>query len=68
MVEVVISNGGVLDKFAGDAVMAVFGGSREAADHARRALACAAAMQRRQVILNADADRLDLPSFEIGIG
>lgn len=68
MVEVVISNGGVLDKFAGDAVMAVFGAPREAADHARRALACAAAMQRRQVILNADADRLDLPSFEIGIG
>ena len=55
MVEVVISNGGVLDKFAGDAVMAVFGAPREAADHARRALACAAAMQRRQVILNADA-------------
>jgi class 3 adenylate cyclase len=25
-------------------------------------------MQRRQVILNADADRVGLPSFEIGIG
>jgi class 3 adenylate cyclase len=68
MVEVVTSNGGVLDKFAGDALMAVFGAPRPAADHARRALACAAAMQRRQVMLNVEAKRKGLPSFEIGIG
>jgi class 3 adenylate cyclase len=68
MVEVVTSNGGVLDKFAGDALMAVFGAPRPVADHARRALACAAAMQRRQVMLNVEAKREGLPSFEIGIG
>jgi class 3 adenylate cyclase len=68
MVEVVTSHGGVLDKFAGDAVMAVFGAPRPAQDHAQRALACAAAMQRRQVALNAEAEHAGLPTFQIGIG
>jgi class 3 adenylate cyclase len=68
MVEVVTAHGGVLDKFAGDAVMAVFGAPRPAADHARRALACAAAMQRRQLTLNAEAEQAGLPAFQIGIG
>ena len=68
MVEVVTSHGGVLDKFAGDAVMAVFGAPRPAADHAHRALGCAAAMQRRQVALNDAAEHAGLPAFQIGIG
>jgi len=68
MVEVVTSHGGVLDKFAGDAVMAVFGAPRPAADHARRALGCAAAMQRRQLALNDAAGHAGLPAFQIGIG
>jgi class 3 adenylate cyclase/MFS family permease len=68
MVEVVTSHGGVLDKFAGDAVMAVFGAPRPAQDHARRALACAAAMQRRQMSLNEEAAHGGLPRFQIGIG
>jgi class 3 adenylate cyclase len=68
MVEVVTSHGGVLDKFAGDAVMAVFGAPRPAADHARRALECAAAMQHRQHALNEEAAHAGLPTFQIGIG
>jgi class 3 adenylate cyclase len=68
MVEVVTAHGGVLDKFAGDAVMAVFGAPRPAADHARRALDCAAAMQRRQLALNDTAEHAGLPSFQIGTG
>ena len=68
MVEVVTSNGGVLDKFAGDAVMAIFGAPRSAGDHPRRALACAAAMQRQQATLNTDAGLQGLPAFQIGIG
>jgi class 3 adenylate cyclase len=67
MVEVVTSHGGVLDKFAGDAVMAVFGAPRPTEDHAQRALGCAAAMQHRQAALNDEA-AAGLPPFQIGIG
>jgi class 3 adenylate cyclase len=68
MVQVVTSHGGVLDKFAGDAVMAVFGAPRPAEDHARRALECAAAMQHRQLALNDEAEHAGLPTSQIGIG
>jgi class 3 adenylate cyclase len=68
MVEVVTSHRGVVDKFNGDAVMAVFGAPRPASDHAEQALSCAVAMQRRQRALNQDAQRAGLPTSEIGIG
>ena len=68
MAEVVSSHGGLVDKFAGDAVMAVFGAPRPVKDHARQALVCAAAMQRRQLDLNQNAEHTNLPTSEIGIG
>src|SRR5215204_2105255 len=68
MADVVSSHGGVVDKFAGDAVMAVFGAPRPSDDHARRAMVCAVAMQRRQLTLNQAAKHANMPTSQIGIG
>jgi class 3 adenylate cyclase len=68
MAEVVQRHGGMLDKFAGDAVMAVFGVPTAIAGHAARAIGCAVAMQQRQAELNRDAPALGLPCMHIGIG
>jgi class 3 adenylate cyclase/FixJ family two-component response regulator len=65
MAEVVLAHGGTIDKFAGDAVMAVFGAPDPQPDHAQRALQCAVAMQARQAELNAIADG---EPIHVGIG
>jgi class 3 adenylate cyclase/DNA-binding NarL/FixJ family response regulator len=69
MAEVVAGHGGTIDKFQGDAVMAIFGAPNPQEDHAPRALRCAIAMQRRQGELNAEGwDVRDLPELGVGIG
>jgi class 3 adenylate cyclase/DNA-binding NarL/FixJ family response regulator len=67
MAEVVVAYGGTIDKFAGDAVMALFGAPDPLPDHAERALQCALAMQARQAELNAERED-SRPPIEIGIG
>jgi adenylate cyclase len=69
MAEVISEHGGTIDKFQGDAVMAVFGAPEPVADHAERALRCALAMQDRQRQLNAmgwGTDAVD--GLHVGIG
>jgi adenylate cyclase len=69
MAEIVVDHGGMIDKFQGDAVMAVFGAPDPFEDHARRALDCAVAMQRRQAELNAQGWGSEtVPTLDIGIG
>jgi class 3 adenylate cyclase/DNA-binding NarL/FixJ family response regulator len=69
MAEVVAAHGGTIDKFQGDAVMAIFGAPEPLEDHAARALRCAIAMQRRQAELNAEGwSVVDLPEMGVGIG
>jgi class 3 adenylate cyclase len=69
MAEVVVDHGGTIDKFQGDAVMAIFGAPDPLPDHAERALRCAIAMQRRQSELNAQGWGTDaVPELGVGIG
>ena len=69
MAEVVTEHGGTIDKFQGDAVMAVFGAPEPLPDHAERALRCAIAMQRRQNELNAQGWGTDaVETLAIGVG
>ena len=46
MVEVVFRNGGTVDKFVGDMVMALFGAPVDDVDHAEHAVAAAVEMVR----------------------
>src|SRR5262245_64095160 len=51
MTDEIERTGGTVEKFAGDAVMAVFGAPVALEDHAERALHAALAMQRRLAAL-----------------
>ncbi|MEA5415293.1 adenylate/guanylate cyclase domain-containing protein, partial [Synechococcus sp. BA-132 BA5] len=70
MVEVVMAHGGTVDKFIGDAVMAVFGSpvSRGVAEEASQAVRCALAMRVALAGLNDDWSRRGIASLDNGIG
>ncbi len=68
MVEIVFEHGGTLDKFIGDALMALWGAPLARADDADRAMRAALAMQRRLEQLNRDAAVDRRPTLGIGIG
>ncbi|MGD1851483.1 MAG: GAF domain-containing protein [Cyanophyceae cyanobacterium] len=69
MVEAVFEYGGTLDKFIGDALMAVFGAPLPLDDdHAWMAVACALEMRSRLNKLNRHRQLLNQPPIQIGIG
>jgi class 3 adenylate cyclase/DNA-binding NarL/FixJ family response regulator len=69
MAEVIAAHGGTIDKFQGDAVMAVFGAPVPIDDHAAQAVRCAIAMQAREAELNAAGWGLEgVGSLDVGIG
>ncbi len=69
MAEVVAGHGGMIDKFQGDAVMAIFGAPEPQPDHAVLALRCAISMQERQSELNEQGWGVEgLPTLGVGIG
>ncbi|HTL04617.1 MAG TPA: adenylate/guanylate cyclase domain-containing protein, partial [Gemmatimonadales bacterium] len=68
MVELVFAHGGTLDKFIGDALLAVWGAPLPAADAADHAVAAARAMQEEVAALNTRWQPLGKPPLGVGIG
>lgn len=68
MVEVVFRNGGTVDKFVGDMVMALFGAPVADARHADHAVAAAREMTRELDALNEKWQAEGRPALDIGIG
>jgi adenylate cyclase len=68
MVDVIFDNGGILDKYIGDAIMALFGAPFQSPDDADHALAVANQMMVRLGGLNARLRESGKLELDIGIG
>ena len=68
MVEIVFRHGGTLDKFIGDAIMALWGAPLASEDDADKAMRAAIDMQRALIPLNEHWKATGKPEIAIGIG
>lgn len=68
MVEAVFEQNGMLDKFLGDGLMAVFGVFGDATDHPRRAVLAALRMKALLAKINGERSVAGKPPIAIGIG
>ncbi|MBS2020798.1 MAG: GAF domain-containing protein [Deltaproteobacteria bacterium] len=68
MVDIVFEHGGILDKFIGDAIMALFGAPVRRSDDATRAVQAAVKMQQKIVEFNADRVAQGKAPLKAGIG
>ncbi len=68
MSDVVMEHGGTVDKFIGDAIMAILGAPHDDPDHAAAAVRCALGMIERLEKVQSDWEKRGLPRLEIGVG
>ena len=68
MSEIIVKHGGTIDKYIGDAIMALFGAPLDMPDHSRQA--CRTALEMVQSLKALDQEWLELgrPTLRIGIG
>ena len=67
LTETIFKYEGTVDKYIGDAVLAVFGSPEADTDQYSHALRCAIEMQERVREVNADRQKKKLPSCDVGI-
>ena len=68
MSEIVVRHGGTLDKYIGDAIMALYGAPLDQPDHSRRACRTALEMVRTLKDLDREWVERGRPALKIGIG
>ena len=68
MTDLIFDNGGTLDKYLGDGIMALFGAPWPKPDDAQRAVRTAGAMQRALVALNRQWQARGQEPFQMGVG
>jgi adenylate cyclase len=68
MVDCVFAFDGIVDKFIGDAVMALFGAPVKGPDDAERGVRCAMLMQQKTREFNVEREAQGKPAIGVGIG
>ena len=68
MIDVIIENNGIIDKFMGDGILAVFGVPVSSKDHAESGIKAALAMNERLRAQNLERGKTGLFPIRIGIG
>ena len=68
MTDIIINNGGTIDKFMGDCIMAFWNAPLDDGQHAEHAVKAALEMQEELEMLNAELVAEGLPNINIGIG
>ena len=67
MTDVIDAHDGAIDEFIGDAILTIFGAPIPDADHARKAVACAVAMQQNMAEVNRRLAERELPPLEMTV-
>ncbi|CAL1549038.1 unnamed protein product, partial [Lymnaea stagnalis] len=68
MSEIIFANGGTLDKYIGDGLMAIFGAPNATPEDAKNALKTAVEMQKRLLTLNDELKAKGFGQIAVGIG
>lgn len=68
LTQIVLEQRGMLDKYIGDAMMALFNTPLTVADHPDRAVVTALGIVARLETINAGFDALGLPHIDVGVG
>ena len=68
MTDIIIKNGGTIDKFMGDCIMAFWNAPIDDPNHEENAVQAAIDMQKELIVLNKELATEGLPQINIGIG